>query len=88
MESRLSKHLRRMGGRGLVAREHCAADQRGAVIVLTQHGRDAFATARGFHLGHVRELLFDALTTEQLDAFGELAETILEHIDAIDGGTK
>jgi hypothetical protein len=82
-KSGLSKHLGRMVGRGLLARERCATDQRGAVIVLTETGLRAFVSAQRIHLAHVREL-FDVLSTEQLNALGELAEIILAHIDAID----
>ena len=51
---------------------------------LTDTGRHAFAGAQPVHLTHLRTLLFDALSTEQLDTFGELAEIILAHIDALD----
>jgi DNA-binding MarR family transcriptional regulator len=83
-KSRVSKHLGRMVARGLLAREPCATDQRGAVIVLTDTGRRAFAGAQPVHLTHLRKLLIDALSTEQLNTFGELAEIILTHIDALD----
>jgi DNA-binding MarR family transcriptional regulator len=83
-KSRVSKHLGRMVARGLLTREPCATDQRGAVIVLTDTGRRAFAGAQPVHLTHLRKLLIDALSTEQLNTFGELAEIILTHIDALD----
>lgn len=86
-KSRLSKQISRMIERGLLARETCPTDQRGAVIVLTGAGREAFVEAERIHLAHVRDLFFDALTTEQLDALGELAETVLAHIDALDAQT-
>src|SRR5664280_1108089 len=40
-QSRLSHHLARMQRRGLVAREGCPNDGRGAFIALTDTGRDA-----------------------------------------------
>src|SRR6188472_3564438 len=83
-KSRLSKHLGRMVGRGLLARERCATDQRGAVIIRTETGLRAFVSAQRIHLAHVRELLFDAVSTEELQRLGELAEIVLAHIDAID----
>lgn len=83
-KSRLSKQLGRMVDRGLLVRRPCPTDQRGSVIVLTDNGRDAFVEAERIHLAHVRGLLFDALDTEQLDTFGEIAETVLAHIDAAD----
>ncbi len=43
--SRLSHHLRRMGGRGLVEKVECAEDGRGAFVVLTDAGREALEGA-------------------------------------------
>jgi DNA-binding MarR family transcriptional regulator len=83
-KSRLSKHLTRMETRGLVAREPCPADSRGAFIVLTEAGRAAFAQAEPLHLEHVRQLLFAALTDEQLDALGDIAAAVFAHLDGID----
>jgi DNA-binding MarR family transcriptional regulator len=36
--SRLSQHLTRMEGPGLVSREQCPTDQRGTYVVLTRQG--------------------------------------------------
>ncbi|HEX8106045.1 MAG TPA: MarR family transcriptional regulator [Solirubrobacteraceae bacterium] len=82
-KSRLSKQISRMIDRGYLAREACPTDQRGSVIVLTDAGRDAFVEAERIHLSHVRELFFDALSTEQLNTLGELAETVVAHIDTL-----
>lgn len=38
-KSRLSQHLSRMRRRGLVEREDCLDDARGAFVVLTEDGR-------------------------------------------------
>ena len=38
-KSRLSHHITRMQRRGLVLREECEDDGRGAVIALTERGR-------------------------------------------------
>ena len=43
--SRLSHHVKRMEGRGLVRREECADDGRGAFVVLTAAGRAAIERA-------------------------------------------
>jgi DNA-binding MarR family transcriptional regulator len=66
--SRLSHHLARMEPRGLIGREECATDSRGADIVLTAEGAEAFRAATFPHLLAVRELFVDALTPQQLDA--------------------
>src|SRR3954468_24788624 len=39
-QSRLSHHIARMQRRGLVAREECTTDRRGAFVVLTGAGRE------------------------------------------------
>ena len=63
--SRLSHHLGRMERRGLVRREECATDNRGAEVVLSTAGAEAFRAATVPHLRAVRELFVDALTPEQ-----------------------
>jgi DNA-binding MarR family transcriptional regulator len=74
--SRLSHHLGRMEKRGLLRREECAADNRGAEVVLTPEGSAAFRGATVPHLTAVRELFVDALTPEQLAAAGEIATAL------------
>ncbi|SDM64238.1 MarR family winged helix-turn-helix transcriptional regulator [Nonomuraea jiangxiensis] len=74
--SRLSHHLGRMEQRGLVRREECATDSRGAEIVLTAGGAEAFRGASIPHLRAVRELFVDALSPGQLTAAGELAAAL------------
>src|SRR3954471_1776813 len=44
-KSRLSQHLGRMEKRGLVTRERCLTDQRGAVVVITPRGGDLIKAA-------------------------------------------
>lgn len=83
-KSRLSKHLTRMEGRGLVEREPCAEDNRGAFVALAGAGRAAFAQAEPLHLDHVRRLLFDALTDEQLEALADAAEALTAHLGRVD----
>ena len=74
--SRLSHHLGRMERRGLIRREECSTDYRGAEIVLTSGGADAFRRATVPHLRAVRELFIDALTSDQLVAAGDVAATL------------
>jgi DNA-binding MarR family transcriptional regulator len=79
--SRLSHHLGRMEKRGLVSRDPCAADGRGAEVVLAAHGSDCFRRATIPHLRAVRELFIDALTSEQLAAADDIASTLRRHLD-------
>jgi DNA-binding MarR family transcriptional regulator len=74
--SRLSHHLGRMERRGLIRREECATDNRGAEVVRTPTGAEAFRRATVPHLRAVRELFVDALTPDQLVAAGEVAATL------------
>jgi DNA-binding MarR family transcriptional regulator len=80
--SRLSHHLGRMERRGLVRREDCATDNRGAEVVLTADGDAAFRAATVPHLTAIRELFVDALTPAQLAAVGEIAAALRTGLDA------
>src|SRR3954469_22599355 len=40
-QSRMSHHIARMQRRGLVGREECTTDKRGAFVVVTDAGREA-----------------------------------------------
>ncbi len=78
--SRLSHHLGRMERRGLLVREDCAVDSRGAEVVLTDAGATAFRRASAPHLRAVRETFVDALTPELLAAAGEIAAALDAHV--------
>jgi DNA-binding MarR family transcriptional regulator len=80
-QSRLSHQLTRMAKRGLVTREACPTDARGAFVVLTPAGRAAIEAAAPAHVEDVRHYLIDVLAPEQLDALADIAETVLAHLD-------
>ncbi|MGH9134654.1 MAG: MarR family winged helix-turn-helix transcriptional regulator [Ilumatobacteraceae bacterium] len=80
-QSRVSHHVARMVGRGLVAYEKCEFDKRGAFVVITASGRDAIEKAAPGHLAMVRRLFIDVLTPTQLDAIGSAATAVLEALD-------
>lgn len=75
--SRLSHHLARMERRGLVVREKCAEDGRGATAALTAEGLRAIEEAAPLHVEAVREHFIDLFTPEQLDVFTEIGETVV-----------
>jgi DNA-binding MarR family transcriptional regulator len=77
-KSRLSHHLSRMSDRGLVRREECPTDRRGAFIVITAAGRRAIEAAAPGHVAAVRRLFVDRLTPSQLADIAEAAETVLD----------
>lgn len=79
-KSRLSHQLTRMQQRGLVIREDCVEDSRGAVYRLTEAGRAAVDGAVASRTAAVRAYLVDILTPEQLAALGEISEVILARL--------
>jgi DNA-binding MarR family transcriptional regulator len=79
-KSRLSHHLARMERRGLVAREDCPDDARGAFVVLTDAGRRAQEAAAPAHVAAVRELVFDGLAPEQVDALIAVSDEVRARI--------
>lgn len=80
-KSRLSHHIARMAERGLVAKEKCDTDRRGATVAVTPRGREVIEAAAPGHAEAVRRLFVDRLTPEQLDAVGAVAEIILAGLD-------
>jgi DNA-binding MarR family transcriptional regulator len=81
-QSRVSHQLARMQRRGLVAREGCASDARGAFAVLTEAGRAAIERAAPAHVETVRQLVFDGLSHDQLAALTEIATHVLDRLAA------
>jgi DNA-binding MarR family transcriptional regulator len=80
-QSRLSHHLARMEKRGLVSKEQCPSDRRGAFAVVSAQGRSKLAAAAPGHVDAVRRLFVDRLRPDQLDAVAEVAETVLAGLD-------
>lgn len=78
--SRLSHHITRMAQRGLVRREDCATDGRGAEVVLVPEGLAALEAAAPLHVASVRAHLVDLLTDEQLDVLADIAEVVVDHL--------
>jgi DNA-binding MarR family transcriptional regulator len=76
-QSRLSHQLTRMERRGLVSRQECEADGRGAFVGLTAAGADAIGAAASRHVAAVRRLVFDRLSDTQRAAFEEACTAIV-----------
>ncbi len=79
--SRLSHHIKRMETRGLVIREECVEDGRGAYVVLTEVGLAAIKSAAPGHARTVKELVFSTLTTQELEGFTRTAEKVLARLN-------
>jgi len=84
-QSRVSHQLARMQRRGLIAREGCASDARGAFAVLTEAGRAAIERAAPAHVETVRQLVFDGLTQDQLTTLTEVTSRVLDRLAATAG---
>jgi len=80
-KSRRSHHLSRMIERGLVARNACPTDSRGAYIALTPAGRATIEAAAPSHVEHVRRWFIESLTPEQLDQLADISEAVLSRLD-------
>ena len=78
--SRLSHHVARMQRRGLVDREECVDDGRGAFVVLTDAGRGAIEAAAPHHVRTVRRLVFDALEEGDVAVLTDLMERVLGRV--------
>lgn len=75
-KSRLSHQIRRMEARGLVSREGCPTDGRGAFIRLTDSGREAIEQAAPGHVAAVRRIVVDVLTADQLEQLAAIGEAV------------
>lgn len=74
--SRLSHAVARMEQEGWIERKECPSDKRGAFAVLTEKGFGALASAAPAHVEQVRSLLFDVLSSEQIEQLGEICATL------------
>jgi DNA-binding MarR family transcriptional regulator len=79
--SRLSHLVKRLESRGLVRREPDTTDGRFTNAILTDEGFETLAEAAPGHVAHVRSLVIDVLSPEQLRRLGRDAERIVSHID-------
>ncbi|MBD0839827.1 MarR family winged helix-turn-helix transcriptional regulator [Streptomyces sp. TRM68416] len=80
-KSRMSHHVARMAGRGLVVREECAEDGRGAFVVITEQGRAAIEAAAPLHVEAVRALFLDHVTPAELRTLGQISERVVAKLD-------
>ncbi len=81
-KSRLSQHLGRMHKRGLVARERCATDQRGAVTAITSRGREVIRAAAPLHVADVRNALIDHLTPAEMRTLSAIGDKVRKRLEA------
>ena len=80
--SRLAHHVGRMEQRGLVARQPCPGDARGALFSLTEQGRAALERAAPLHVASVRRHIIDLLTPGEIAALDTIAGKVITHLTA------
>ncbi|WP_159618539.1 MarR family winged helix-turn-helix transcriptional regulator [Ruania rhizosphaerae] len=80
--SRLSHVVQRLERQGLVRRTPCPQDRRARHAVLTDEGLARVEAAAPGHVAHARSLVVDAVDAADLEAFGRVAATILDRVDA------
>jgi len=84
-QSRLSHQLTRMQRRGLVTRQECEADGRGAFVCLTAAGASSIESAAPGHVAAVRQLIFDRLSDDERAVFEQACATILRALNEQQG---
>lgn len=85
--SRVSHQVRRMEGRGLVAKGECAEDGRGTIVTLTEEGAEAISRVAPKHVEKVRELFVDVVTEDEISALTDIYERVASRIGEVDGIT-
>ena len=79
-KSRLSHQITRMEEAGLVSRQGCLQDRRGAFAVLTDKGWQALVAAAPDHVRSVRAWLVDTMAPEEFAQLGLLSERVAERL--------
>jgi len=79
--SRLSRVVTRLEDRGMVRRQADPTDGRFTNAILTEDGFQTLAAAAPEHVAHVRSLVIDVLSPEQLRRLGRDSERIMSRID-------
>ncbi|MGP3974821.1 MarR family winged helix-turn-helix transcriptional regulator [Streptomyces sp. 8N114] len=83
-KSRMSHHIARMVKRGLVARDECTEDGRGAFVVITDAGRSAIEAAAPRHVEAVRALFLDHVTPAELRMLARISERVVDKLEEED----
>ena len=79
-KSRLSHQISRMESDGLVRREECPEDRRGAYAVLTDAGFARLVEAAPAHVASVRHWLVEALSPEEFSQLGAICGRVVERL--------
>ena len=83
--SRLAHQVGRMERRGLVVRDECEDDKRGAVVSLTDAGLATLRAAAPKHVDSVRRHLVDLLTPDEVEALTSMSQKVIERLNGVSG---
>ncbi|GAA2698821.1 hypothetical protein Apa02nite_050020 [Actinoplanes palleronii] len=75
--SRLSHAVASLEQRGWICRKACSFDKRGQIASLTEQGLQILAAAAPGHVAEVRQLIFDRLSTTEVDQLRAITSKIL-----------
>jgi DNA-binding MarR family transcriptional regulator len=75
--SGLTRLADRLEREGLIRRESCPSDARGAYAVLTPAGAETLAIARTTHLAGVRSLFLQHFSEDELDVLGDAWDRVI-----------
>lgn len=78
--SRVSHHLQRMAGRGLVERVQSDTDGRATDALLTDAGMKTLRTAAPKHVAWIRKLVFSDLDDDRVVELGDLLDGVYQTI--------
>ena len=85
--SGLTRLADRLEREGLIRRESCPSDARGAYAVLTPAGVEKLALARATHLAGVRSLFLQHFSEDELDRLGDAWERLIPGAASAPGPT-
>jgi DNA-binding MarR family transcriptional regulator len=82
--SRLSHQVDRLEKAGLVERQACESDRRGANAVLTDLGWSTLVEAAPTHVDGVRRHLVNRLTDQQFADLGDALSIVAKHLQGLE----
>jgi DNA-binding MarR family transcriptional regulator len=85
-QSRVSHAVARLEETGWVHRSPSPGDRRGQIATLTDEGWERLIEVAPSHAETVRSVIFDPLSDEQLAAFGDVCNTVLDAMQKRTGG--
>jgi MarR family 2-MHQ and catechol resistance regulon transcriptional repressor len=78
--SGLTRSVDRLEHTGMVGRESCPEDRRGAFAVLTEQGQAVMARAIPSHIDHIDEVLSGILTAEEEQTLTDLLRKLRDRL--------